>query len=970
MYYFRILGSLEFHRHGRPVDISAPKLKIILASLLMRPGEVLSVDDLIDRLWDTNPPSGARAALQTNLARLRRVLGGDGLVRTRGRGYAIDLPPGSSDIQDFNALTDAAQLAGARGDSVASLEALRKATMLWRGPILFDVESAALHREEVPRLVERCLDATEQRFGLELARGNHRGTVEELRSLTAAHPLREGLRAHLMRGLYRSGRQAEALEVYRETRTLLQAELGLDPGYELRSIQEAILRGQEDIRQPGSTSYEVVCQLPPAVADFVGRTHDVRQLESVLTVNRAVPITLISGVAGLGKSALALHIAHRLRPQFPDGQLYVNLEGAGSTPRDSSEVLGELLQALGHAPSALPQGRGARAAAFRARLADRRVLIVLDDAADADQIAPLLPGTPGAAVLVTSRRYLPELAGAHRHRLRPLSSEEGMMLLSQMVDGRRMADERQVAEEIVGLCGGLPLAVRIVGARLQPQSMRLSALADRLRDEVHRLDELSIGRLEIRSELGLAYSGLAVPLQVALRRMGLLPPGSFAAWTLGVLCDGSDGERLVEQLTAAGLLETVGADLTGRLRYRPHDLIAVYARELAAGDREELNREAVARLLETLLQLGHEAYPRLTRVNEGLPPRELPADLPAPTVDVGSVTKDPDDWVQNERTLLLYVIGQACRFGWYTRAALLGDLVIPALAIKGSFGPLDQARASIRDAALAAGDEQIAARAETSRADILLSGRVDEAAAAFEFCVPIFRRLGRARELVHSLTGLAFARIWQGLPATMYAEEATRIAYAADDPEIVVLALRTHGETLLVDEPGAALSIFEKALALTEKLGHTEAKRTILVRITDCAISLGDLHTAEATHAQANDLTDPNSNPLGFAWLLMHHSRIQRAYGDHVGAVTEAQQARDLMAHAGDTRGVTTASLHLAETKLHAGDTAGAATLALAALATNPVPRLKARAERLLEQAARTGPNQSGLDSPTEHDAH
>lgn len=963
--YFRVLGPLEVRRDGRAVDISAPKLRIILASMLLQPGEVVPVETLIDRLWDANPPANARATLHTYTARLRGILGADGSVRTRAGGYAMELPPGSSDIQDLDVLLETARSAVAQGDRHTGLEVLREAAALWRGPILFNVESAALHREVVPRLLERCLEAAEQRFELELALGNHRSIVEELRALTGAYSLREGMRAQLMRALYRSGRQAEALEVYRDTRTLLQTELGLEPGYQLRSVQQEILHGRDENEEPESAPYPVLCQLPPSIADFVGRADETAQLENQLTNGSAVPIALVSGVAGVGKSTLAVRVAHRLRPRFPDGQLYVNLEGAGPEPRDPAEILGELLHALGHPPCALPRGLGARAAAFRARVADRRILILLDDAADAEQVAPLLPGTPGTAVLVTSRRTLPELHSAHKQRLQPFSVEEGVTLLSQIVDGRRVTDERRVAEEIVDLCGRLPLAVRIIGARLQPQStIQLSTLADRLRDDVHRLDELSIGRLEVRSQLELAYSGLTAPAQVALRRMGLLPPGAFAAWTLGVLCDGSDGERLAEQLTTAGLLDTVGTDATGRPRHRPHDLVALYARELAEREAQDLTRAAVERLLDTLLLFAGEAYPRFTRVNEGLPPDELPAGLRPAAIDVGSLTKDADAWVHTERTLLLHAVAQACRFGWHAKAALLADLVIPALAIRGGFDQLQHCRALVRDAAFAAGDEQVACRAETGRGDILLSQRVDEAGAAFESCVPVFRRLGLHRELVHSLTGLAFARIWQGLPATVHAAEATRIAYAAGDRESVVLALRTHAETLISDDrPIDAVPLLERALAAARELGSTEAQRTVLVRITVCAISLGDLKAAETAYAEAYDLTDTDTNTLGLAWLLMHHSRIRRAYGEHAAAIAEARQARELMAQAGDTRGVATASLYLTEAYLEAGDTGAAAALARATLSTmgdSALPRLQTRAELLLERAAREARKEPG----------
>ena len=953
-FYFRILGSLEVCRGERAVPLSAAKHRIILASLLVEVGQVVPLSTLVDRLWEDDPPAGARAAVQTYVARLRRILRTDGYLQTRSNGYVIDLPPASSDIQDFNDLLTTARSATGMGNRQTALVALRRASALWRGPPLFDVESAALHRDVVPHLLERCLEAAARRFELELALGNHRGVVEELRVLTIAHPLQEGLRALLMRALYRSGRQAEALDVYRETGTLLRTQLGLDPGHELRALQQAILHGDPDdavgasaaatdgangagatefVETPvGPAPYQVLCQLPPAIGDFVGRADQVTHLERHLAGedrHPAVPIVIVSGVAGVGKSTLAIHVAHRLRPQFPDGQLYVNLGGASTASRDATDVLGDLLHALGHPPTALPSGLAARSAAFRATVADRRVLIVLDDAADAEQIVPLLPGTPGAAVLVTSRRSLAELASTHRHRLQPFSVEEAVSLLGQILERRRVADELMVAKEIVDLCGRLPLAVRVVGARLQPQpTVRLSTLVDRLRDDRRRLDELAVGRLEVRSGLEFAYSGLSAPTQVAFRRMGLLQPGPFAAWALGALTDGSDGERVVEQVIAAGLLEPVGADAADQPRYRPHDLVALFARELAAREDDTVGRAAGERLLDTYLVLGREVYDRALRINEGLPPDDLPADVVPVVVDVARLTKAPDAWVHTERGGLLHAIELACRFGWHRKAALLADLVVPALAVRGDFEQLQHTRALVRDAAFAAGDELVACRAETSRGDILLSRRVDEAGAAFERCVPVFRRMGLNRELVHSLTGLAFARMMQTLPGAAYAEEATRIAYAADDQDSIVLALRTHAEILITDDrPAEALPLLDKALPITQARQNSDGHRAILMRIIRCTTHLGDLDRAERSYVEALALTDEVNNPIGVAWLLLHHSRVHSARGDLTAAIAEAAQARALLARAGDSRGFAAASLRLAEAHVQAGESADAITL-------------------------------------------
>ena len=320
--HFRILGDLEVQRNGALVAISAAKVRIILTSLLLRAGRAVPVSILVDRLWDHDPPADARAAVQTYVARLRRLLGTDAAIHTRAGGYVIE-PPDSCDLQEFDELLESSRVALDRGDRAAALESLRAATALWRGPILFDVDSAALHRDEVPQLQERCLEAAERRFDLELALGHHRAVVEELRALATAYPFREGLRTHLMRALYRSGRQAEALEVYRDVAALLRTELGVDPGAELRGLHQAILLGaaaDEDTRDGAPPSMPALCQLPPAIGDFVGRAGQVAAIACSLAAEGdhvTVPIVVVSGVAGVGKSALAVHVAHQRAAPLP-----------------------------------------------------------------------------------------------------------------------------------------------------------------------------------------------------------------------------------------------------------------------------------------------------------------------------------------------------------------------------------------------------------------------------------------------------------------------------------------------------------------------------------------------------------------------------------------------------------------------------------------------------------------------------
>ncbi|MFF5051695.1 BTAD domain-containing putative transcriptional regulator [Micromonospora sp. NPDC000663] len=950
------------------------KQRIILASLLMRYGRQVPVETLLRRLWETELPHNGRGALQTYVTRLRRVLQADLPFTHSPGGYRVTVGADDLDLAQFDRFVESARVAQVNGDADTALRDLRHATALWRGPILSDIESPALRQEDAQPLQERFLLVADKRFELELAAGYHREFIDELRTLAMAYPFQESIRAHLMVALHRSGRRLDALEVYRETSTLLRTEFGVEPGATLNHLHLSILRDegtetrseQYDVRQvvqlPAQADtaeepvevarygpFPVLCQLPPAPGDFVGRTNDIADLTTRLEAggdSGVVPIVVIAGAAGVGKSALALHVAHLLRPQFPDGQLYLNLQGADKQQRDTAELLGELLHALGWIPSSLPHGVAARTAALRARLADRRVLIVLDDAADSRQVGPLLPGTPGAAVLVTSRSTLSELSGSWSHRLPRLPHVHAVELLQRIVNDGRVSDDSATADEVVKLCGYLPLAIRIVGARLQTlPTTPLRNMADRLRNQRRRLDELAIGDLQVRAELDLAYRGLPPAVARAMRRMGMLHAGHFAAWMLGELCD-DDGERLVEQLAAAGLLEPAGNDPTGQPRYRPHDLVALYARELARGDEDHA---AFRRYVDTLISLAAAGYPRATRVNEGLPPAERLSRVPAPPEYLAPLVADIDVWVHAESAALLHAAQVACDLGWYAKAALLADLVIPTLAVRGDFERLQQARARIRDAALDAGDEITAYRSETSRADLLLSLRVTEASAAFEACVPAFRRHGLTRELVHSLTGLAFARFWEELPTADASREAITIAQSSGEPEVLILALRTNAETLIVDRAAGALPLLQRALVIAQTLPYREPERVILVRMTDCALQLGDLEAAEANHSQALVHTD-SRNTLGLAWLLLHHSRIQAARREFALAIAEGSRARQLMADAGDIRGVASASLFLAEHYVAAGDPAAAAVCidrARFALGANGVPRLENWARRL-----------------------
>jgi tetratricopeptide (TPR) repeat protein len=453
-----------------------------------------------------------------------------------------------------------------------------------------------------------------------LALGRVGDAVSELTILTAEHPLREGLRAQLMLALYQTGRQAEALGVFADTRQLLRTELGVNPGAELSELHQRILRADPALARPMADGVEtlsttaeaatatgsaalapakepkVPAQLPADTADFTGRENLTRVLAAriVATVGQSVAVCALSGLGGVGKTALAVHLAHLVRPDFPDGQLYVDLRGVDPEPADPTSVLSAFLRALGVPEGEAPSGLEERAAAYRSALAGRRVLIVLDNARDAAQVRPLLPGSPGCAVIVNSRPKLTGLAGATFADLDVLDPGDAMNMFTRIIGEERLGAEHTAAIEVVSLCGYLPLAVRIAAARLasRPQ-WRIASLAARLSDERRRLGELAVGDLAVRTAFELGYHQLSPAQADVFRRLSLLASADVSAAAAAALLgqDEADTEEVLESLVDAAMLESASPG-----RYRYHDLLRLYAREQHEAEGGDLDAGFVALL--------------------------------------------------------------------------------------------------------------------------------------------------------------------------------------------------------------------------------------------------------------------------------------------------------------------------------------------------------------------------------------
>ncbi|WP_254896666.1 BTAD domain-containing putative transcriptional regulator [Amycolatopsis sp. Hca4] len=649
---FHLLGPLTVTVGGRALALGGAKQRALLAHLLLNANRTVSPGQLVDTLWPREPPTSATANLQTYVWRLRRLLPGTAVLRTHDPGYSLAVDPADVDAHRFARLVADAARAAEGGAPETALALLAEAEALWRGDPLEDLPTAPAWDAELGRLVENRLAAVEERLALQVRLGRHDPAIAELTVLLAEHPYRERLWQQYLLALTGAGRRAEALQAYATARERLVTELGVEPGPELRALQAAILTGEP---LPGPASPAPVRQLPADLPDFTGREEYVRDLSAALGAGPA-PVVL-TGAPGTGKSALAMHVAHGLAPRFPDGQLYVDLAGTGA-PRDPAEVLADFLHALGVTGNTVPSGLGQRAAVFRSRLAGRRVLLVLDDAATAAQVRPLLPADAGCAVLVTTRGRLPELAGAKHVELPVFGEREATRLLAELAGPERVAGEPAEAAAIVRCCGYLPLAIRIAGARLAGrQAWSLRTLHDRLADESSRLSELRVGDLGVRPSFELSLRQLPPAARTAFGRSAVLGAQDFPSWVVDALLDRAGTHDVLDVLVDANLVSLTGRDASGQPRYRLHDLLRCYASELLA--EEPVPDAPLTRVLSVLLALAKTAA-------AGLPPAfgaMTGPPVPSGAVPHGLVT-DPLGWFTAERKLLAAAVQLAADAAW------------------------------------------------------------------------------------------------------------------------------------------------------------------------------------------------------------------------------------------------------------------------------------------------------------------
>ncbi|MFF9087184.1 BTAD domain-containing putative transcriptional regulator [Streptomyces sp. NPDC014991] len=729
---FGVLGPVRAWRGEETLSTGSPQQRALLAALLLRGGRTATAAELIDALWGSEPPSQALAAVRTYASRLRKSLDPGVLVSESG-GYAVrGLREGALDAAVAQDLATQAEKARAAGDLSHARTLLNEALALWDGEPLAGVPGPYAEAQRA-RLEEWRLGLLEARLDMDLEQGCHAEAVSELTALTAAHPLRERLRELLMLALYRSGRQAEALAVYADTRRLLAEELGVDPRPGLRELQQRILRADPalaecsaPVAEPAAVSVRPA-QLPASVPDFTGRAASVSELSEVLSSaseaeGRVMAVSALAGIGGVGKTTLAVHVAHRARTAFPDGQLYVDLQGAGPRPAEPETVLGSFLRALGTADSAIPDSLAERAALYRSVLDGRRVLVLLDNAKDAAQVRPLLPGTAGCAALVTSRVRMLDLAGAHLVDLDVMSPDEALCLFTRIVGEERVAAEREAALDVVAACGFLPLAIRIAASRLAARrTWTVSVLAAKLADERRRLDELQAGDLAVKATFELGYGQLEPAQARAFRLLGLAdgPDLSLAAAAAVLDLPEDDTEDLLESLVDTSLLESAAPG-----RYRFHDLVRLYARACAERDEQPPSEReaALSRLLDFYLATAAGVY-AIERPGDRLVDHREATAYPGLTFDDRHQARD---WLYAEATALLACVRQSTAAGRLRRAVDLLWAAIDLTESGANSREYEATGASIRAAARAVADRHAEARALVTLANAHhLTGRFE-----------------------------------------------------------------------------------------------------------------------------------------------------------------------------------------------------------------------------------------------------
>jgi DNA-binding SARP family transcriptional activator/tetratricopeptide (TPR) repeat protein len=1017
----QLLGPVRAWRGADELALGGPRRRAVFGMLAMRANQPVARSELIDGLWGDEPPSSAVNSVHVYVAGLRRVLEprrenrapGQVLPAT-GAGYLLRLDPAQLDTAELDQQLAAGRRqpwAGlAEGDLETAARSLDAALRLWQGIPLAGIPGPWADTERV-RLGELRLAAIEQRIELLLGLGRHRHVVAQLTGLIREHPLRERFREQLMLALYRCGRQADALAEFAAARRVLGTELGIEPGPGLRHLQQRILAADTTLDRPAgpaggtaerggtatageppgsppaaapgpaAASPPVPRELPADVAAFTGREGELAELDARLArwapppgdpagSAGVVPIAVVTGTAGVGKTALAVHWAHRARDRFPGGQLYVNLRGFDpAEPMAVADALAGFLRALGLASQHVPADVDERAARYRSLLDGRRVLILLDNAAAADQVRLLLPGTPSCFVLVTSRDSLTGLVarhGARRLDLDPMPPGDAIGLLRVLIGGRVDADPT-AAGTLAGQCARLPLALRVAAEfAVSHPALTLAELTGELAAEQRRLDLLDAGgdpRTAVRAVLSWSYRQLPPRAARAFRLAGLHPAAELSTGAAAALFGSSiaDAADLLGQLRRAHLVH-----LAGPGRYGLHDLLRAYAADLAAapGDPDRLadgpdeRRPALARVLDYYLGAAAAAMDVLFPAERHRRPRPgRPAPL-APELDGPGAARA---WLDTERDALQSVAGYAAACGWPAQAIGLSATLSRYLETGGHYAAAVTLHTQARRAAQLTGDRSAEAHALNSLG--IVTGRLGGYQPGADFLgqsLAIFRELGEHSGAARALGNLGSGEWRQGryAEAERYHRQSLALFRAIGDELGEARALNSLGlVSLRLGRCARAASHFRDSLALYSRLGDQSNEAHALGNLGLAYLQLGRHQQAGAHLQRARALSRGIGCRTGEASALTDLGTLACRRGRYPDAASYHRQALALFRAIGERVGAAEALNGLGEVLLamgHASQARDQHATALELAIEVGDPHEQARARHGLAAAAET----------------
>jgi DNA-binding SARP family transcriptional activator/Tfp pilus assembly protein PilF len=947
----RLLGPPDLVVGGRSIDVGGPRSRTVLALLALNANRTTSIERLIDAVWEDSPPATARSQIQICVSGLRKLFDQAGLswvIRSRHPGYALEIPPTELDVEEFARLTTLARKLTTEGRPADAAAALRNAQALWRGPALVGLPGAELHAE-VARLEEQRMAGLEERIRLDLDLGRHDEIGGELRALVEQHPLRERLHGSLMLALYRSGRQADALEAYRAARDRLAGEIGVEPGPELRELHRRILERDpkleshpttppadasgRDVPAGPATAWAAPRQLPAGLTDFTGRQEQLATIRRALAPEAgappyAVPVVGIFGPGGVGKTSLAIRVAHELTDAFPDGQLYVDLRTAHGDEAPA-RLLGRFLRSLGMTGFAIPDDVDERATMYRSLLAGKRVLVVLDGAVTEHQIELLLPGSAGCAVIATSRERLDNLPGLVPIDLDVFDAEVALDLIGKVAGRERIDAEPDAAAELVRFCDGLPLALRIASARLAgKRHWPVQELVGRLADEVHRLDELSHHGQELRSTIGFSYQGLDEQARRLFRLCALVPTPDFPAWVAAALLDTgvSAGVDQLENLVDAQLL-TVVAYPDMRPRYRFHDLIRVYASErLAAAEPADDRQAALERMVSGWMAFVEDAH-RLAFGGDfttlhGTAPRWRPPDV-TPAELIGT----PYPWFERERRAVVAAIRQAAENGL---DELCWDLALTSITLfeRGHFDDWkESAEVGLRAVEAAGNRLGRAAMLHSLGSMHVARTKLDAAVHYATEAQQLYRELGNVRGLALSTRHLASAAEQRGdheASARGYTEAGRLFRSVGDEIGYAQVIRSLAKYQIAKGDLGQARSMLEESLGIVRHYHDLRTEAMVLNRLGEVDSMVGEFEAAATGLGRALDIVREIDDRVGEAFVLFNIGKALHNQGQLMEAQVTLKEALEAASRFGDHQIMGHTWRQLGEIAAKTGETAEA----------------------------------------------